>query len=324
LNHSRSCWTSRPRDLPHSFGIACPVLFVAFLVPCSVRAEEFAIAAALVSTLDEVQVPATEEGLLGGLSIKAGDAVTAGQALGKIDDERILLAEQKAAIELEIAKKEAANRLPVLFAEKSLEVARAELERAENSNRDFPGSVSKSEMDKLRLAVDQASLHLQQTEHEWDMSQLSAKLQENALETARAEVKRRTLSAPFDGILVEVNGHVGEWVMPGDTVFRVVRNDRLKVEGLLPIDKYRQVRRGTTAHLEIAADNGSLLTFPGEITFVSPEFDPINKQTRIWAEVDNLQNQLQPGLRGTLIVHSSPAVQADPSGGSRPTTNSSR
>jgi multidrug efflux pump subunit AcrA (membrane-fusion protein) len=40
----------------------------------------------------------------------------------------------------------------------------------------------------------------------------------------------------------------------------------------------------------------------GEIVFVSPEINPVSGQVRVWAEVDNLQGYLKPGMRATMTV----------------------
>lgn len=278
------------------------VVLVQLAATKCLAAEEIVVPGALVTLLEEVLVPAREEGVLGELPIQPGDAVRSGELLGRIVDDRLELAEQRAEYELKIAEKDAQNRLPVLLAEKSREVARAELERAQKSDQEFRGSVSQSELDKLALALDQASLQLQQAQHELEMAELSVDLKRNALQIAQAEINRRILTAPFDGIVVDVNRRVGEWVTPGDAVVRVLRYDRLRVEGFVPINAYRQVRRDTAARFQVADEKGNTTSFPGRVTFVSPEFDPVNKQTRVWAEIDNSDGRLQPGTRGTLLL----------------------
>jgi macrolide-specific efflux system membrane fusion protein len=43
-------------------------------------------------------------------------------------------------------------------------------------------------------------------------------------------------------------------------------------------------------------------TFRGTVTFVSPEVNPINRQVRVWAEFDNADGRLRPGLAARLTV----------------------
>jgi multidrug efflux pump subunit AcrA (membrane-fusion protein) len=41
--------------------------------------------------------------------------------------------------------------------------------------------------------------------------------------------------------------------------------------------------------------------------FVSPEVDPVNGQVRVWAEVENRDGQLRPGVHGKLSIGPTPA-----------------
>ena len=40
----------------------------------------------------------------------------------------------------------------------------------------------------------------------------------------------------------------------------------------------------------------------GEIVFVSPDIDPLNTQVRVWAEVENTELKLRPGMQANLTV----------------------
>jgi len=44
------------------------------------------------------------------------------------------------------------------------------------------------------------------------------------------------------------------------------------------------------------------IEFQGKISFVSPEINPVNNQTRVWAEIENPDLKLKPGMRASLIV----------------------
>jgi macrolide-specific efflux system membrane fusion protein len=47
--------------------------------------------------------------------------------------------------------------------------------------------------------------------------------------------------------------------------------------------------------------------YTGKIVFVSPEIDPVTGQVRVWAEIDNRDLQLRPGLQGSMVIRSAPA-----------------
>ena len=52
--------------------------------------------------------------------------------------------------------------------------------------------------------------------------------------------------------------------------------------------------------------------FEGEIVFVSPEVNPVNGEVRIWAEIENKDRLLRPGLQGTLAIQTSEDRKTDP------------
>ena len=49
----------------------------------------------------------------------------------------------------------------------------------------------------------------------------------------------------------------------------------------------------------------------GEITFVSPEVEPVNQQVRIWAEFENPEKHIRPGLITTMEVEASKSKPVD-------------
>ncbi len=44
------------------------------------------------------------------------------------------------------------------------------------------------------------------------------------------------------------------------------------------------------------------MEFAGHIVFVNPEIDPLNSQVRVWAEVENPDLKLRPGMQATLTI----------------------
>jgi macrolide-specific efflux system membrane fusion protein len=49
-------------------------------------------------------------------------------------------------------------------------------------------------------------------------------------------------------------------------------------------------------------DEGATIELDGEISFVSPEVDPINSQVRVWAEFDNPKLLVRPGTSAVAKV----------------------
>jgi macrolide-specific efflux system membrane fusion protein len=85
-------------------------------------------------------------------------------------------------------------------------------------------------------------------------------------------------------------------------MFRVVRIDRLRVEAFLDSHEAGDNLVGREVTLSVELPGRDQGEFSGKVVFVSPEVDPVNGQVRVWAEVDNRQSRLRPGLHGTLKI----------------------
>jgi multidrug efflux pump subunit AcrA (membrane-fusion protein) len=122
-------------------------------------------------------------------------------------------------------------------------------------------------------------------------------VKKSAVEAADDSILRRRITAPFDGIVIDVLKQSSEWVNAGDPVLRVVRMDHLHVDGFLNGDEFNPAdvaRRRVTVEIELA--HGRNERFEGEVVFVNPLVQAGNKY-RVRAEVANRFEQNEPLLR---------------------------
>jgi len=257
--------------------------------------------------IDEAEVPARVEGVLAELTAREGTLVSAGDALAKIEDAEPALTLKRAGIDWEIARRQATSDLRTRVARKGAEVADVELKRARESIEKYKKSVSETELDRLRLAAEKAALDVDQTIQDQEIAGLTMQLKEAERDLAAAAVDRRRIISPIAGMVVQVHRHRGEWVEPGQTLVRVLRIDRMRVEGLVPAKRLEEDLMGRRAVLSVDLPGKPGTEFDGEVVFVSPEVNPVNGQVRVWAEVVNRDNRLRPGLQGTLTIHVEPA-----------------
>ena len=73
---------------------------------------------ALVTLIEQVEVPAREAGVLAAVEVREGQLVAAGDQLAHLDDTQPQLAKKRAEIEFDIARTEAENNVDVRFARK--------------------------------------------------------------------------------------------------------------------------------------------------------------------------------------------------------------
>lgn len=270
----------------------------------------------LVTPMDQADVPAREAGVLTTIAVREGQMVAEGELLAQIDETEAQLTKERAAIELEIALKEAANESAVRFAEKTLEMAEAEARRAGDAVERFRKSVSQTELDQLQRAVERGGLEIEQARHDLEVARLKSRLKENELKAAERNLERRRIVAPIAGVVVEIKGRRGEWVEPGETVARIVRLDTLRAEGFAGAREVNTHSTGAPVTLTIDLPGQPRAEFAGELAFVSPEIDPVNGQVRVWAQVVNRELLLRPGLRATMVI--------DPPAGAAPPVQTGR
>ncbi len=256
----------------------------------------------MLTLIEQVDVPAADAGVLTSIAVTEGQAITERTLLAKLEDGDAQQLVQRAKLELDISRLEAANELKIRYARKTHEVAQAELKRATDSIEKYRNSVSQSELDALRLAADGAALEVQQAEHDLAVAQITSQLKENELELATNRLERRHLLAPISGVVVQIKRHRGEWVQPGESVVRLVRIDRLRAEGFLSARESLEELAGRKVTLSLDLPGKPGAKFPGKIVFVSPEVNPVNGQARFWAEIENVGLALKPGLHASLTI----------------------
>jgi len=277
--------------------------FAALLVliaPAALAADEIKIPGALVKLIDQVDVPAREQGTVAQLKVQEGVRVAADSVLLQIDDTEPRYAEDRARTELAIAAQQAASDVAVRLAERTLLTAEGELRRADSAREKLRNIVTDADYEKLRLAVDQARLAVEKAQQDRSVAQLQRDLKKVEAEFAARKTARFQATAPFAGVVVQVHKRHGDWVEPGDKLLRLIRLDRLRVEAVLDAAVAKASLEGHAVTLTL--DSGGA-AFQGKLIFVSPEIDPINRQVRVLAEIENPNLALQPGSRGTLTIH---------------------
>lgn len=263
---------------------------------------EVRVESALLTLIEHADVSASEAGLLSQLAVKEGETVAEGKPLAKIDDREAKLILARAATELRVARALAENDIKIRFAKSSLAVAEAELKRSNESNLKFPKSVSQSEIDRLKLVVDKSLLEVEQADVEQQQAKLGLEVKQHDVDRAALALERRTIAAPFPGMVVQWKKQHGEWVEPGTPVMRLIRLNRLRAEAFLASQNLPTDLVGRPAMLMVDTGDKTPRKYEGRLVFVSPEIDPVNGQVRVWAEIDNSNLTLRPGQTGTLVI----------------------
>jgi macrolide-specific efflux system membrane fusion protein len=278
------------------------LVILLFAAGAARAADEIKIQGALLKLIDQLDVPAREAGTLTRINVEEGLQVKVGEALAAVDDTEARFAEERAKVELSIATQAAESDVSVRAGTRALVAAEAELRRAEEARLKLRDIVTESEMDRLRLAVDQARLAIEKAQHDLSVARLQRDLKKVEVDFATRAVARRQIAAPFPGVVVQVHKRLGDWVEPGDKLLRLVRLDRLRIEAFLDSAQASAGLEGRPVTLNLDGTFKPAGAFVGKLIFVSPEIDPLNRSVRILAEFENPSYELKPGMRGTLTV----------------------
>jgi HlyD family secretion protein len=157
--------------------------------------------------------------------------------------------------------------------------------------------VARREVDKLRL----------------DLKALSAQAEQAKalLRVAEDDLAKSRIYAPIDGFVTVKDVEEGEYVQPGTPVLTLAQLDRVWVRTYVPETQLGKVRLEQKA--EVVSDTFPGKTYPGTVTFISPEaeFTPKNVQTteeriklvfRIKVTLDNPRQELKPGMPVDVVL----------------------
>ncbi len=296
------------------FVLACGAILVGLddpdsKSPAAPRATH-SVESALVTLIEEASIPARSNGVLDSIPVKAGQLVEPEAPLAQLDEAEATLAVERVTQEVEVARKQAASDVKLRSARRAFDVAKRNLKRAEESNDRRKDSVSEAELDALSFKAFNAELEVEQATNDRAIAETTLQLRQVELRQAELALSLRRIEAPFAGMVVQVHQQAGEWAEAGKPLVRIVRLDRLRVEGFFKSHEVDESLVGRRALLTVDLPGRRGVRFDGGVTFVSPEVNPVNGQVRLWAEVDNPGLKLRPGVRGRLeILEDAPPTQ---------------
>lgn len=230
-----------------------------------------------------IDLAASETGTLQALNVKRGQAVKAGQVLAVLDSEVL-----QANLAIADARAEAKSKL-----------------KAATIRRDR----AKENYEKLQLALKEGfggrrELEIAASELELSETEIKAVQDEqniNQLEVARikAELRRRQLVSPIDGVVTKTHRDVGEFVASVDPeVVTVVDLSRLRIRFHPDSNAAAQIQPGISLDVLLMHSGQVVQTV---VEFVSPVIDADSNTIQVDVLLDNSKHQFRSGRRCQLI-----------------------
>lgn len=262
---------------------ACLLFVGAAGIPLPARAQEWS-ASGVVIPLHDVTVSVSVLGTVDRVLAAEGDGVTKGQPVIQLRDElQALEATRRRLVwEDDTALEEARQRFGTLSAQ--LAHTRELFDRTR--------SVPEDELRKQELEVKLAELEVKRL----DLANQQEKVD---YDIAQAQLKLRTIEAPFDGSIVKLFVDVGDLCSPGQPVARIVDISKCRLVVHMDAAASRALREGMPVRVSVNG-YGARAVFDAVIDYVAPVADPSSGLREIKAVFANPERQELAGLTGTL------------------------
>jgi membrane fusion protein (multidrug efflux system) len=108
----------------------------------------------------------------------------------------------------------------------------------------------------------------------------------------RATIERKTIRAPFAGILGIRQVNLGQYMNGGDPVVPLQSLDPILVNFAVPQQDMRQMKVG--AEVRVVADGALAVT--GKVTAIDSIVDPATRNVKVQGEFANPDGKLRPGM----------------------------
>ena len=148
---------------------------------------------------------------------------------------------------------------------------------------------------KLNLARKQDLLDKKAApQADYDAAAAEARQAQAAIDEVQAVISRKTIRAPFDGLLGIRQVNVGQYLNAGVPVVPLESCDPIYVEFNLPQQDLNQV--GLHKKVRLKASDISDEEFEGEITAIDSRVDETTRNVQIEATIRNPQQKLRAGM----------------------------
>ncbi len=120
------------------------------------------------------------------------------------------------------------------------------------------------------------------------------------LESARLDLAKSRVAAPWSGTVALKRVEVGDYVVPGQPVVELLDARRLKVRAPAPASDVPYLRRGLAAEVRLDIYPGEI--FRGEVTSLAAELAATARTLDVDVEIPNPDGRLRPGMFARLEI----------------------
>ncbi len=269
--------------MTHRIKLTSKIIVTLWLCSATTFADDFIVG--FTEPVKTIELAASETGTLAKLSVKRGDRVMANTIVGSLD-----FAVLEAQREIAVARQESSARF------KSARI------RRDRAKRDFEKlrQLQAEGMGSAReLQIAESDFELAQT----DIESVAEEVQIAALEINRidAEIQRRSIVSPIDGVVTEVQREVGEFVsMTEPHVLTIVDLSQLRIRFYPATQQAEPLHTGDTIHVKFVHSGEVAAAF---VEFIAPVIDADSDTIQVDILLRNQDGNRRSGRRCLLLTN---------------------
>ncbi len=225
-----------------------------------------------------VDVSSPVSGVIEKLSVDRSQQVSAGQVIARLEASveraNVDLARYRASVESEV------------------ELGRVNINFDRLRKKRIDSLLEKSNVS--REIAEQVERELQQSEWKLEQARELAKIRKLELHKAQTQLGLKSISAPFDGFVLDIFKYPGEYV-EDPAIARLAQLDPLVIEAIVPMENFGQIQPGMQA--DIVPDVLFKNKLRGEVIAVDRIGDTASNTFGVKLSMPNPENRIPAGLK---------------------------
>ncbi len=138
------------------------------------------------------------------------------------------------------------------------------------------------------------------SQQDYDTAEATYRQNQATVDQFRALIARKTLRAPFDGVVGIRQVNLGQYLNTGDAVVTLQSFDPIYVNFTLPQQDLSKLAVGQQVDVRLDAYVDAI--FPGQINAVNSMVDQATRNVQVQATLQNAEQKLRPGMFAKVSV----------------------
>ncbi|MGZ5781304.1 MAG: efflux RND transporter periplasmic adaptor subunit [Burkholderiaceae bacterium] len=247
--------------------------------------------ACLIEPEKVAEVGASSIGIIEKIVLERGDHVRKGQVIAYLKS-RV----ERASVDVASARAQAQAELKASIA--AHELALSKLSRARELS--AIGFVSKD-------ALEQAIGDEQITKNHVLQAKEAQTIAQQELELSNSQLAQRSIRSPFSGIIIDRYRTEGERV-EREPIFRIAQINPLRVEVMLPVSQFGQIKPGATVNIK--AEVAGMQELVAKVVLIDSVVDAASNTFRVRLTLPNPDYRIPAGLRCKADFDTLPKLDA--------------